>query len=120
MEGDSKRIIQLKCALTLNKFLEENKLLSSSNKKRNSVDLMLVDNLSKLSSLTGLRSATISSIFNADSIPSITTIIVILAKLRRTLVDFGSTYDSIEDQEIEIFQTELNKKKEYEKNRKTI
>lgn len=119
MEGDSKRKTQLKCALTLNKLLNDNKSRSFLNIQAGTEDLSLVDNLSKLSSATGLRAATISSIFNADSIPSITNVILILMKLQKTLAEFAINYELLEDSEIEIFESELSKKKIFEKNRRT-
>lgn len=118
MESENKRRMQLKCALILKKFLDENKSKSFQNLKDGTIDLMLVDNLSKLASATELRPATISSIFNADSIPSITTLILILIKLQRTIVEFGNSYDLIEDNEINLFELELAKKKTQERDRK--
>lgn len=119
MEGDSKKEMQLRCALTLNKFMNENKSRSILNSQLGIEDLTLVDNLSKLSSSTGLRPATISSIFNADSTPSITTVILILIKLQKTLTDFGNYYESIDGTQIQIFESERTRKKNLEKTRKS-
>lgn len=119
MEGDSKRQMQLKCAFTLKKFLEENKSQSIQNEKVGKKDLILVDNLSKLASTTGLRPATISSIFNADSSPSITNVIKILVKLERSLSQFGEQYDQIAETDLRLFESELKIKKEIEKKRKS-
>lgn len=118
MEVEIKRLLQLKCALTLKKFLEENKHQWLENKKSGIEDLSLIYNLSHLSSATSLRPATISSIFNGDSAPSITNIIQILLKLNRTLAQFGQYFDQIEDSEIINFQHEVLSKKEFEKSRR--
>jgi transcriptional regulator with XRE-family HTH domain len=118
MEVELKRLLHLKCALTLKKFIDENKAQLLENRKSGIEDVALVYNLSQLSSAAGLRPATISSIFNGDSTPSITNIIQILLKLNRTLTQFGQYFDQIEDSEIGDFLSEVLDKKEFEKNKR--
>lgn len=119
MKSDEKGKMQLKCALVLNKFLEQNKILATQNKNAGREDLSLIDNLSKLASATALRPATISSIFNADSNPPITNLIAIVTKLNRSFLDFGKMYDELEEQELETFTRALTLKKNIEKQRKS-
>jgi transcriptional regulator with XRE-family HTH domain len=120
MEGDDKRKIQFKSSLVLNRFLEENKLLAAQNEKAGKADVTLVDNLSKLASATGLRPATISSIFNADSSPSTTNLILIVNKLDRLLSEFGREFEKVSDEEAEKFESQIAIKKALERKRKLL
>jgi transcriptional regulator with XRE-family HTH domain len=120
MEVDDKRKIQLKTALVLNRFLDENKLMSALHEKAGKADLTLVDNLSKLASATGLRPATISSIFNADSSPSTINLIVIVDKLNHLLSEFGREYEKVSNEELEKFELQIATKKTLERKRKLL
>ncbi len=111
MDVEGKKNVQLKYALALSKLLKENKLLWLGNKEKGIKNLSLIYNISQLSDETGLRTATLSSIFNGDSNLSGTTLATILKKLGKSFEQFGRYYDSLTSEEIEEFEHIISIKK---------
>lgn len=114
MDGANKTIIRLRCAYVLNRLLDKNKSQYASNVGSGVKDLSLVHNLAQLSLSTGLRPATVSSIFNGDSAPSLTSLLQILDVLGSTLTVFGIEYDKASDADVNQFKTDLGLKKSRE------
>lgn len=108
MELDEKYILKCKYGLAVQKLILKNKRIN-----KQSPDSLLDDSYGKISSSTGLRPATISSIINAISEPKAYTIHLILQTLGYNYSLFGKTLDSITDKELNdhIKQIEANRKK---------
>ena len=111
MEEKERKYAQLKVAMVLTRLLEENKMLADRNKKDHYKDLTLVHSQLQISVETGLRPATLTSIFNGESNPTMASVIQILRTLKKTVVEFGNLYDNISESEIEQFQQRIASKK---------
>ncbi|SEI39633.1 Helix-turn-helix [Dyadobacter koreensis] len=111
MEEKERKYAQLRVAMVLTRLLEENKILADTNKKDHYKDLTLIHSQLQISVETGLRPATLTSIFNGDSNPTITSVIQILTALKKTFVEFGNLYENIPESEIQKFQMMVASKK---------
>lgn len=119
MEEEDKKYLKLKIALTLNKLLSENKVQALSDKKHGKKDPNLIHSLLQLSIETGLRPASISSIFNGDSTPSMLSVLQILSKLDKSLILFSKCFENISEIEMLDFEEKIKQKKKIELGKKS-
>lgn len=106
---DSK--ITLKTAIALSKILEEAKAKGSSHSRIANNPDHLINSIGKIALETGLRKNTVSDIFNANKATKITTLVLILEALNKTIVDFGKYFEKVTDSDIQKFKEQSSLKK---------
>jgi len=109
MEQFDPELIKLRYGLTFRKLLDRNIEQHNRNKSNNFDDPMLVHSLGGLSSLTGLRKATLSEIFAGKTFPSGKSIFLIIEGLGSTFKIFGEYFDSITERELFLYKKDIDK-----------
>ncbi len=92
MKKEKEEHIKIKIAASLQK------LLNSSDKA------VLALSYDKIASACDMRKATVSDTFNAKTIPSSSTLILILDAMGNSISDFAKVYEAITDSEILAFK----------------
>lgn len=101
--------VVLKTAVALSKMLDEAKSKGSSHSRIANNPDHLINSIGKIALETGLRKNTVSDIINAKKATKITTLVLILSALGRTLIDFGKYFEKITDSDIQKFKEQKNK-----------
>lgn len=101
MNKSSEKHIKIKIAISLKTLLENNK----SNLLTDRADIATSYN--EIALRADLRKATVSDIFNAKSMPSAGTLILILEAMQIQLVDFSKVYDSVTERDIQKFDSNV-------------
>jgi len=109
--NNEKEFIKYKYACALNILLAKNKKKNEKNKKAGVEDNTLDHSYDDISSSTGLRTATISDIFNGISEAKIYTIDLILKSLGVTYKKFGEILDKLTEKDILQFLDDKKKQK---------
>jgi hypothetical protein len=107
---EEQEFIQYKYALAFYKLLIENKTKASENKEKGINNLLLTESIGDLSSLSGLRKATISYVLSGLSDVKATTIDKLLEALGKSYADFALYIDSFS--EFEVLEYKKSKEKE--------
>lgn len=102
-----KELIKLRFGLALRKLLQENEEIAETKKGRRAVV-----NLSQLSSETGLRTASLSSIFNGDSNLSAVSLCTIINALGKTFSDFAKRFEQLSEEDLLNYYEEVQKRKQ--------
>ncbi len=92
--------LKYKFALAFKCLLDKNKKLKKRNEKKGIEDLSLDYSYAKISSSTGLRSATISNAISGLSEVKAVTIDLILSSLGATYTQFGKTMDALTEEQV--------------------
>jgi transcriptional regulator with XRE-family HTH domain len=92
VKKDLEEHIKIKIAASLQK------LLNSSDKA------VLARSYNKIASASDMRKATVSDTFNAKTIPSSSTLILILDAMGNSISDFARVYETITDSEMLAFK----------------
>lgn len=95
MKKDREENIKIKVAACLQK------LMSSADKE------LSARSYNKIAIISDLRKATVSDTFNAKTIPSTLTLILILDAMEKSLSDFSKVYETITDSELLAFKRGL-------------
>jgi transcriptional regulator with XRE-family HTH domain len=100
-----------KTAIALSRLLDEAKAKGSSHSRIVNNPDHIINSIGKISLETGLRKNTISDIINAKKAPKITTLVLILDALGKSIIDFGKQYEKLTDSDIQKFKERSNLKK---------
>lgn len=103
-KSNERQLINYRYALAFFKLISSNKKKAELNKRKNILDLGLDDSYGKLSSSTGLRSATISAIVGGQSDPKASTLHLLLNALGKSYTQFGRIMDSLTDEEVNEYK----------------
>lgn len=103
--------VTIKTAIALSKMLEEAKAKGSSHSRIANNPDHIINSIGKIALETGLRKNTVSDIFNARKATKITTLVLILEALNKTIADFGKFFEKVTDSEIQKFKERSNLKK---------
>ena len=112
MESKDKELKKLKIGLAFKKIMDQGKGQDPENKGNEDAS-----SFRKIERASGIRHASIVEIVNGKKNPAWTTIDAVLEGLDMTVSDFASIYDSIVEEEIIEYKTEIDRKKT-ERNKK--
>ena len=101
----------IRSAIALTKILEEAKAKGSSHSRIANNPDHIINSIGKIALETGLRKNTVSDIFNGKKATKITTLVLILDALNKTIVDFGKYFEKVTDSDIQKFKERSNLKK---------
>lgn len=101
-------IIKIKTAIVLTGMLNEAKKKGSSHSRIANNPDHIINSIGKISLESGLRKNTISDLLNGKKATKLTTLLLILTALDKTLIDFSRHFEKISDSDIQIFK-EQNK-----------
>lgn len=100
-------IIKIKTAIVLTGMLNEAKKKGSSHSRIANNPDHIINSIGKISLESGLRKNTISDLLNGKKATKLTTLLLVLTALDKTLVDFSRHFEKISDSDIQKFK-ELN------------
>ncbi|MFL1012597.1 hypothetical protein [Flavisericum labens] len=99
MKQELEELIKIKIAISLNKLLKARKVSVQDEDGKDNTP----DTYNKIALFSDLRKATVSDTFNAKSIPSSATLILIVEAMGFDLIEFSKVYCSIKENEISDF-----------------
>jgi hypothetical protein len=110
-KNKEQEFLKFKYALALKNLLESNKKQKEFNLKNGIENLNLDYSYARISSTTGLRSATISNIISGISEMKIYTLGLILGSLGVSYTEFGKILDKLSQQEVLKYQETKEKER---------
>lgn len=97
MKNEFEKVIRIKIAISLRRLLEKSKKVYNTNDD-------FAQSYNQIAIITDLRKGTVSDTFNAKSIPSSSTMILIIEAMGFNMCDFANIYCSINRNEVNTFQ----------------
>ncbi len=99
MKNESTQHIRFKIAISLNKLIITSK---DFGQEGDNID-EIAKSYNQIALNADIRKATVSDTFNAKSVPSTTTLILIIEAMGYKLNDFAKIYDLVTDDDIDKF-----------------
>ncbi|WP_276504448.1 hypothetical protein [Terrimonas pollutisoli] len=111
VKNEEQVYVKYRYALALRKLLDKNKRQKLRNDKLGIKDKDLDHSYSAISSSTGLRPATLSSILTGTSEIKAYTLFLILNSLGVSFAHFGRVFDALTEAEVIKYKNEIEKEK---------